>query len=187
MDTDTGAGPLSEAQQLQQMMTQMLGQINNMQAKQAEEREATRQQIEALQGNLAALQDKSTPATTPSVQDTIRDTDAIPPVQTKKKATLPDPPRFDGNRKEFPSWYLEMEYKLQTDGPAIGSSKDQFAYVFSRLEKGARSTATAFAQHGGNTSAYSPTEFLTYLKSCYGDPNQKQSALGRLTRLHQGD
>ena len=173
MDTDTGAGPLSEAQQIQQMMAQMLGQINNMQAKQAEEREATHQQIEALQGNLTALQDKSTPATTLSIQETVKGTDAVLPAQMKKKATLPDLPWFDSNRKEFSSWYLEMEYKLQTDSPAIGSSKDQFAYIFSRLEKGAHLTATAFAQHGGNTSAYSPIKFLTYLKSCYGDPNRK--------------
>ena len=133
MDTDAGASPLSEAQQVQQMMAQMLGQINNMQARQAEEREATRHQIEVLQGSLTALQDKSTPVTTPSTQETTKGFDAPPPAQTKKKATLPDPPRFDGIRRKFRAWKQEMESKLETDGAVISNQRDQFSYIFARL------------------------------------------------------
>ncbi|KAK4232987.1 hypothetical protein C8A03DRAFT_19842, partial [Achaetomium macrosporum] len=85
----------------------------------------------------------------------------------KKWPTLSDPAKFDGNRKEFPPWLLDMKYKLEIDGPAIGTSKDQFAYIFSRLEKAAKSMATTFAQKGGTGGAFNPSAFLAYLTSCY--------------------
>ena len=100
---------------------------------------------------------------------------------------MPDPPRFDGNQKEFPAWFLELRYKLETDGLAIGLSKDQFSYIFSRLEKGAKEMTTTFAESGGPGRAFNLDAFLTYLSTCYGDPNLKQRALGRLTDLRQGD
>jgi hypothetical protein len=80
-----------------------------------------------------------------------------------------------------------MEYKLEVDGPAIGPAKDQFIYIFSRLEKGAKSTATAFARTGGFTGSFDPKVFLAYLNSCYGDPNVQRSARARLARLKQGN
>ena len=46
---------------------------------------------------------------------------------------------------------------------------------------------TTFAESGGPGRAFNPDAFLTYLSACYGDPNLKQRALGRLTDLRQGD
>ena len=80
-----------------------------------------------------------------------------------------------------------MEYKLEIDGPAIGTDKDRFVCIFSRLEKGAKSMTTTFAQRGGPGGVFNPTAFLTYLTSCYGNPNLKQQALERLADLRQGD
>ena len=135
---DPEAGPLN----LAQMMVQMMNQMNDMRAEQASEREAMRVQIRALQENVASLQ--TTPVTTPQTPTPpalpgvtvmppappgVTVTPPSPPGQTKKKTTLPDPPRFDGTRKKFRTWKQEMESKLETDGPAIGTKRDQFAYV----------------------------------------------------------
>jgi hypothetical protein len=79
-----------------------------------------------------------------------------------------------------------MENKLATDGRAIGSLRDQFSYVFSRLEDSPRAMATTFASMGGHDSTYDPHAFMQYLVACYGDPNLKQRALGRLQLLTQG-
>ena len=80
-----------------------------------------------------------------------------------------------------------MRYKLETDGPAIGLSKDQFSYIFSRLEKGAKAIITTFTESGGPGRVFNLDAFLTYLSACYRDPNLKQRALGRQTDLRQGD
>jgi hypothetical protein len=47
--------------------------------------------------------------------------------------TLPDPPRFDGNWRNYRSWKLEMEGKLRTDSCLLGPPADQFTYIYSRL------------------------------------------------------
>jgi hypothetical protein len=158
-----------------QERAQFARQLAEIKAEQENEREASRAQIRVLQESLATSTGLDTPQ---------------PPAKTveptKKKPTLPDPMRFNGDRKEFPAWLLEMRNKLKTDGAAIGNNEDQFAYIFSRLEKGARSMATTFAQSGGG-GAFDPSAFLTYLSSCYGDPNLKQRALGRLAELRQRD
>ncbi|KAK3896772.1 hypothetical protein C8A05DRAFT_20328 [Staphylotrichum tortipilum] len=130
-----------------------MGQVKGMRADQANEREATKMQIRVLQDKVASL--LGTPTTTPQsltlpapLEAIVTPPGVVPmppappevtiappsaPGQTKKRATLPDPPRFDGNRSKFPAWLLEMQNKLQTDGEALGSSRDQFNYVFSRL------------------------------------------------------
>jgi hypothetical protein len=80
-----------------------------------------------------------------------------------------------------------VQNKLRTDGAAIGSTKDQFAYIFSRLDDTPKVLATTFAQNGGPEGAFNPDAFLTYLSSCYGDPNVRQTALRRLEDLRQGE
>ncbi|KAK4099187.1 hypothetical protein N658DRAFT_170483 [Parathielavia hyrcaniae] len=139
------------------MMAQLMGQMNEIQAEQANEREETRLQIRALQEGIATLQTTpgGNPPQLPTPASPLQQAPApppgppAPPTQTKKKPTLPDPAKFNGNRKEFPSWLLDMQYKLEVDGPAIGPAKDQFIYIFSRLEKEAKSMTTAFAGSGG--------------------------------------
>jgi len=94
-----------------------------METRQAHEREVTQAHIKALQETIASLQ--ATPSTTPQsptppALPTVAITPPSPPGQTKKKMTLPDPPRFDGNRKKYRNWRLEMEGKLRTDGRLLG-------------------------------------------------------------------
>jgi hypothetical protein len=176
--------------QNQQMMAQLRDQMDNLRTEQANEREAMGLQIKALQDQNATM--RNTPVNTPLPATPAPQLSAPAPLAppssgTKKKPTLPDPPRFDGTRRKFPAWLLEMQNKLRTDGTVIGSSKDLFAYIFSRLDDTPKALATTFAQNGGPDGAFNPDAFLTYLSSCYGDPNVRQTALRRLEDLRQGE
>ena len=187
--------------QLMQLLTTQLGTIQagqseqaqrfaEMEARQAQEREATQAHIKALQETIASLQ--ATPAATPQspappALPAVTTTPPSPPGQTKKKMTLPDPPRFDGTRKKFRTWKQEMEGKLETDGLAIGTKRDQFAYVFTRLTDVPQAMSAAYYDHSKQTGATDPLRFLSYLSSCYLDPNLSQKALSRLGSMTQGD
>ena len=176
----------------------MMGQINELRTEQANEREATRTQIRILQENLASLQatpsgitlqpasptNLSQRAPTP-LQDPL--SQQALPAQVKKKMTLPDPPRFDGTRKKFRTWKQEIESKLETDGPAIGSKRDQFSYIFARLAEGPQAMSAAYFDHHKRNGTTEPTEFLQYLSSCFADPNLTQKALDKLGSITQGD
>jgi hypothetical protein len=101
--------------------------------------------------------------------------------------TLPDPPRFDGNRKNYRSWKLEMEGKLRTDGCLLGPPADQFTYIYSRLGVLPQAMAAAFYESGGPGGARNPADFLRYLTSTYEDPNVAQHALNKLDEMAQGE
>lgn len=175
---------MGEGLSLMEMMATINQHFAALRAEQTSDREAALANTRALEERITAL--GATPAITTSPLVTPEEG---PPTQDrppKKKATLPDPPRFEGARRKFPAWYLEMENKLLTDGEAIGSSRDQFSYIFSRLEDNPRAMSTTFAAMGGHDGNHDPNAFMQYLVSCYGDPNLKQRALGRLGDLTQG-
>ncbi|KJZ68663.1 hypothetical protein HIM_11948 [Hirsutella minnesotensis 3608] len=113
-------------------------------------------------------------------------TDASEQKPAKRKPTLPDPQRFDGTRKKFRAWQLEMQSKLRVDGVAIGSPADQFAYIYARLDQIPQSMAAAFFERGGPDGRFDPDLFMQYLVSCYADPNAEQRALTRLETMRQG-
>lgn len=105
---------------------------------------------------------------------------------SKRKATLPNPQRFDGTRRKFRAWQLEMRSKLRVDGHAIGGLPDQFAYIYSRLDETPQAMAAAYFEKGGQDGLSDPAGFLAYLATCYGDPNSEQRALSRLETMRQG-
>lgn len=80
-----------------------------------------------------------------------------------------------------------MRSKLRVDGPAIGSSSDQFAYIYARLEETPQAMAAAFFTRGGPHGNFDPDQFLAYLVACYGDPNTEQRALSKLESMTQGE
>jgi hypothetical protein len=80
----------------------------------------------------------------------------------RPRPRLPDPARFAGSSSEWLSWRTVMENKLAVDGEAIGSPQDQFAYVFSRLEKMALKNTNSFVKTQRNDRE--PDSFLTTSK-----------------------
>ncbi len=196
---DVPMDPQDGSQNLAQMMALMMSRMDDMRAEQASEREAMRMQIRVLQENVASLQ--ATPVATPQTPTSpalpgvtavppappgVTVTPPSPPAQTKKKMILPDPPRFDGNRKKYRNWRLEMEGKLRTDGCFLGSPTDQFTYIYSRLGDSPQSMAAAFYESGGPGGTRNPTSFLQYLTTTYEDPNVAQHALNNLDDMTQG-
>ena len=103
----------------------------------------------------------------------------------RPRARLPDPAMFGGNTSEWPTWRITIENKLDVDGDAIGPPRDQFAYVFARLEKTAWKNAGTFVRiHRENGT---PEALLNYLKNMYGDPNVSARAARRLYQMRQGE
>jgi hypothetical protein len=184
----------TEMAQILQLLSAQNQRLVEMENRQAAEREAHQAHIQALQESIASLH-------APPVESTPRPSSPVTPPQqapppssgppalpaaTKKKMTLPDPPRFDGNRKKFRNWRLEMEGKLRTDGCLLGSPSDQFTYIYSRLGDLPQSMAAAYYENGGPGGARNPTEFLRYLTSTYEDPNVARHALDNLDSMAQG-
>ena len=93
---------------------------------------------------------------------------------------LPDISRFDGSRKDYPMWKVEADNKLRIDGAAIGTSQDQAAYLFSRMETKAQLMVVSFYQNQPGCDA---ATFVRHLDSVYIDPNAAARALNRLQAM----
>lgn len=191
-----GESPPSPHSALLQMISRLTNQLHDLQTHQVQAQENYQTQIRQLHEGLNALrQNQHTPLSsfhrTPS-EFPLPESPPIGPMSipvpgyTKRKATLPDPPKFDGTRKAFRAWLLEMRNKLRVDGQVIGTPADQFAYIFSRLEKTPQNMTIAFVERGGTGGSSDPGQYLEYLDSCYGDPNAASRAIDRLQILSQG-
>ena len=132
---DTTMGEGQWGPNIAELFGNLSAQLTALREEQANEREAIRVQIRTLEErfttpgstpvNVMPQPTEAPPTAPPTTPPTASPTqEPTPPPQKKKKATLPDPPRFDGVRKRFPGWLIEMKNKLQTDGEAIGSNRD---------------------------------------------------------------
>jgi hypothetical protein len=78
-----------------------------------------------------------------------------------------------------------MKNKLFVDGEVIGGHREQFAYIYSRLDKTPQNMTRAFSERGGNDGTYNPEHYLLYLDHSYGDPNAQARAVDRLRTMRQ--
>ncbi|KJZ68786.1 hypothetical protein HIM_11830 [Hirsutella minnesotensis 3608] len=178
-----------EPQSMMQALAAVMDKLESVCASQEAEREEMRSQIRILQ---TAVSRTPTPANEPvapiepmsdNTPQSIETSERIP--SKRVKPTLPDPPKFDGTRKNFRPWFLEMKAKLAVDRQAFDNKEALFAYVYSRLAGTAQNMAAAYYEQGGIDGARSPELFLDYLNRRYGDPNAKARALDRLRSLKQ--
>ena len=105
----------------------------------------------------------------------------------RPRHTLPHCSKFDGDRKIFPLWKSEMINKLVSDGEAIGTSRDQFNYIFACLEMKPKGMVHAYVRLGGNNAEFKPDHFLQYISTIYTDPNEERRAMDRLRELKQSN
>jgi hypothetical protein len=176
-----GGSPGRNAQLMLQMMTQMSEQLHALRAEREDDREAVQAQIQALQSAIA------TPTSTPQ-PPVVRPEPRRPnsgDKTTRRKPVLPDPPKFNGTRKNFRPWYLEMRAKLSLDGHSFGNDQELFAYIYARLEGTAQNMAAAYFEQGAADGGQTAEQFLDYLDKRYGDPNATARALDRLRELKQ--
>lgn len=154
----------------------------------------------SLQQNarIAQLEEKLVAAFSPtssipaSTQHTNLPSEKSSPIQRRPsentylpRSRLPDPPKFDGDRFEWPAWKVTMENKLYIDSPALGDPTAQFLYIYSRLEGNALKNVTTYVKQ--NREKGDPSAFLDYLHTLYGDANSAFRAANRLHKLKQGE
>ena len=96
---------------------------------------------------------------------------------------LPDISKFDGSRKGYQMWKVEANNKLRIDGAVIGTSQDQAAYLFSRMEAKAQLMVVSFYQNQPGCDA---ATFVRHLDSVYIDLNATTHALNWLQAKKQG-
>lgn len=170
--------------------------IEAIRESQTRAQEASDCQIRVLQEHLAALQaPPSAPApreVSPAPEQAVPVLPAEPPViavpapPSHRRMIIPDPPKFEGARKKFRTWELEMKGKLRTDGHLMGGPLEHWNYIYSRLGDGPQAMCAAFCQAPHN-HADPPSAFFQYLGASYGDPNIARKALDNVGSMTQGD
>jgi hypothetical protein len=177
-------GSVESASVTMHVLSEVMAQLQALRAEREADREEMRSQIRNLQNFEAAA---ATPTSTsePAPANVPFSIESFSQVQPRQKPTLPDPPKFDGTRKNFRPWFLEMKAKLALDRKAFSNEAELFAYVYARLEGTAQNMSAAYYEQGGADGARSPEHFLDYLNRRYGDPNAKSRALDRLRALKQ--
>jgi hypothetical protein len=125
-----------QEQQTARQQQQMAAQQQQMQALQ-EQHEA---QVQGLQNALAQTNEavQALRRLTPAPESTMETPVPTPKeevVSTQRtKAILPNPPKFNGSRSEYEGWRSLIKDKIEVDGEVIGSDRNRFIYVASRLE-----------------------------------------------------
>jgi len=160
-----------QQQQMQALQEQQHAQVQALQAALA----ATNSELQALQ------QPISPPMETPQAH-----TPTPTPGTARPKAILPSPPKFDGTRSEYEGWRSLVRDKIDVDGEAIGSARNQFLYVASRLEGKGLQLALTFITTGRSAPDASAAHLLDYLDSIFGDRHKAQRAVETLRTMRQG-
>lgn len=192
MGTQDQSSPPSWAQSILHQLAQNHASQNETAQRQSEtarrqdERIARLEELLTQQHASKETPDKGTDTTSnPARPDNESANDEERPSVRRPRPRLPDPAMFAGTVNEWPSWRIVMENKLSVDGRAIGSPQDQFAYVFSRLEKLALKNTGTYVKLRRNDAG--PQELLDHLENIYGDPNAQARAARRLHQLRQKD
>src|SRR5271163_4834248 len=139
-------------------------------------------QIQALQSALAATNSELEALRQPTRAPTPTPTSGA----ARPKAILPNPPKFDGTRSEYEGWRSLIRDKVDIDGEAIGSARNQFIYVASRLEGKGLQLALTFITVNRDASNASATRLLEYLDNIFGDRHKAQRAVETLRTMKQG-
>ena len=101
------------------------------------------------------------------------------------KASLPESPMFNGDRKEYEGWRALLQNKLETDGDVIGSRMNQFRYVAARLEHDGLKLALTYITQNRASPTASGMALLEYLDTIFGDKHKKQRATEALRTIRQ--
>jgi hypothetical protein len=142
------------------------------------------EQLQGAQDTTPSVQDR-TPTATTSIPSNIVPNEEVPHFARRPRPSIPDPVRFAGSTTEWPAWKVTMLNKLAIDQDAIGPLRNQFFYVFSRLEGLAARNSATFVDSRRDDLSVSPDTLLDYLERLYGDPNAQARAAARLHQLKQ--
>jgi len=105
-----------------------------------------------------------------------------PPASSKISERLPDPEKFDGNRKDLRRFTQQIYSKLTTNLDRFTSANSRLAYVASRLSGPAYELILPKVKYGVYQFVDYP-QMLTYLETAFGDPDRVKNAQNDLFRL----
>jgi hypothetical protein len=101
---------------------------------------------------------------------------------TAKPEKYPDPPMFDGNRKDLRPFITKLRLKLQMNDDRYPTERNKVAYGMSRLSGNAARTADPFYRNGTlNTLG----NFIALLEQTYDDASREHTAVTKLESLRQ--
>ncbi len=135
--------------------------------------------IGQLQAQVNTLSSRTTtPVLTPNETE---NQDSMMTTSTKSEK-LPDPPMFDGDRKELRPFVTKLRMKLHDNADRFPTDTNRVNYAMSRLEGDAARTMDPFYRNG----TFSSVEvFISLLERTYDDASRKHSAATKLEGLKQ--
>lgn len=106
----------------------------------------------------------------------------------KPKHKLKDPDPFNGKDISlFPQFEGKLKAKLNVDGAAIGSEKEQVWYAFNLLKDDAAARIYPWMEAFENTTQFTKEGFLKHLRFAFKDHAIRDKAIAKLNTLHQGN
>lgn len=99
-----------------------------------------------------------------------------------KSDRLPDPPAFNGKRKDLPAFIRKLQYKLEGNADRFPTERSRLLYAHSRLDRDVVSLIDPLM----DTDICNVDQFVAFLEATYGDPNKEMTALSKLNNLKQG-
>jgi hypothetical protein len=99
---------------------------------------------------------------------------------------LPDPDKFEGDRKDFRRFSSQIQEKMNVNYDRFPTPQTRMTYVTNRL-KGAPYAQILPYIHRGVCQLSDYHEILDILERAFGDPNRTRNARDQLYRLRQGN
>ncbi len=138
--------------------------------------------INELRAEVADL--KASRAPTPSRDGNMPPPPPLPvdPVSASKSEKFPDPPMFNGTRKELRPFITKLRLKLERNADRFPTDADKVSYGISRLEGDAAITIDPFYRNGTLPNL---STLISLLEMTYDDVSRKYTALTKLEACRQ--
>lgn len=107
-----------------------------------------------------------------------------PPESSKLSERLPDPEKFNGDRKDLRRFTQQIYSKVTTNADRLVKANDRLAYIVSRLTGTVYSLILRKVKYGIYQFVDYP-QMLEYLDNAFGDLDRVQNAQNDFFRLRQ--
>jgi hypothetical protein len=104
--------------------------------------------------------------------------------QTRVRARLPDPPKFDGKPYTLRTWLPSIKAKLRSDQL---EGADAFDYVWDRLEQPQQASILHLRQQSEEDSDWDPEQIFSFFQRLCHNPREQQEAIQRFSQVRQRD
>jgi hypothetical protein len=192
----------SESDPMQQILAQLASlqqTLAQQEARHHDEMMAIRKELEehrtalqsATEPRPELMEAESSPASKPAPTSRDGSSPSLPiptptrtnpePVPTKSDR-LPDPPLFNGKRKDLPAFLRKLRYKLEGNSDRFPSERSRLLYAHSRLDRDVVTLIDSLM----DKDISRVDQFVAFLEATYGDPNKEMTALSKMNTLKQG-